>query len=97
VLHTGTGADIPHLRAAHNTTLEFVCIVRNGGRIPPLWFKNELLVPSDDGYSFRPDGDTGGLIGILIINGNRTCGTFHIYCSPDAEQIMHNTLLTVEG
>ena len=96
-LHTGIDADVSNLKAARNTTVEFTCIAPNDALFPPVWFMNGSFVPSEDGYRSSRDEDTGELFGTLIINGNHSCGTFHVYCKLSGRQIRHNTTLTVEG
>jgi len=50
-----------------------------------------------DGYRSSRDETTGELIGILTINGNRTCGTFNVYCLLRNGQTMHDITMMVEG
>lgn len=96
-LHTGIDADVSNLKAARNTTVEFTCIAPNDALFPPVWFMNGSFVPSEDGYRSSRDENTGELFGTLIINGNHSCGTFHVYCRLSGRQIRHNITLTVEG
>ena len=85
------------MKAAHNTTVELTCITSDGGLAPPAWFMDGSLALTEDGYTSSRDEDNGELIGILTINGNQTCGTFHLCCRLTSGQIMHNFTLTVEG
>jgi len=58
----------------------------------------EVQVLSGDGYTTSRDENTGKVIGTLTINGNQTRGTFRIHCTLlPSQQIMHSTMLTVEG
>jgi len=96
-LHTGIGAD-GSMKAAHNTTVKLTCTASDDYPIAPAWFMDGSFVPSEGGYRSSIDEDTGELIGTLTINGNQTCGTFRVHCVLyPSEQIMHSTMLTVEG
>ena len=96
-LHTGTGAD-GSMKAAHNTTVKLTCTASDDYPIAPIWFMDGSLALTEDGYSNSRDEDTGELIGTLTINGNQTSGIFHVHCRLyPSEQIMHSTMLTVEG
>jgi len=81
------------MNAAHHTTIELTCIDQNDEGYYPVWYMNG----SADGYRSSRDEGTGELIGTLIINGNRTCGTFNVYCRLYSGQTVHNTILTMEG
>ena len=87
------------MKAAHNATVRLTCIDSYSVEqlFPPVWVINGSSVPSEDGYRFTRDETTGQLIGILTINGNRTCGTFNVYCLLHNRQTVHETTLTVEG
>ena len=95
-LHTGIGADVS-MKAAHNTTVKLICTASDAETFAPVWFLDGSVTVSEDGYTSSRDEDTGELIGILTINGNQTCGTFHLCCRLTSWQIMHNFTLTVEG
>ena len=91
------GADATVVTVGHNTTVKLTCIDPNGALFPPAWIINGSSALTESGYTSSRDENTGELIGTLIINGSRTCGTFNVYCSLHSGQIMHNTSLTVEG
>ena len=96
-LHTGNGADVS-MKAAHNATVELKCTASEDDSFPPAWVMNGSAVISRNGYRSSIDEDTGKLIGTLTINGNQTCGIFRIHCTLlPSGQIMHSTMLTVEG
>ena len=96
-LHTGTGADVS-MKAAHNATVELICTASDDDPFAPVWFMDGLFVLSEGGYRASMDKNTGNLIGVLTINGNQTSGTFRIHCTLlPSGQIMHSTMLTVEG
>ena len=86
------------MKVAHNTTVELTCTASDYYPIAPIWFMDGWIVLTEDGYRASRDEDTGKLIGTLTINGNQTSGTFHVHCRLyPSQQIMHNTMLTVEG
>jgi len=93
--HADTGATA--ITAAHSATVNLTCIDPVGRNFPPAWIMDGLATFPNDGYWSYRNETTGELIGILAINGNRTCGTFNVYCLPNNGQIIHNTTLTVEG
>jgi len=93
LLHAGTGADPAVIKAAHNTTVELTCSDRNDEGYSPAWYMNG----SAGGYSSSRNEDTGELIVTLTINGNHTSGTFNAHCRLYSGEIVHNTVLTVEG
>lgn len=77
---------------AHNTTTRLSC----RGRVPfPVWYLNETLVPSPQ-YTVGYDPSTGDYLGILMIDGNVTCGTLDIRCAVEGLTIF-STSITVQG
>ena len=96
LLHSGIGAD-GSMKAAHNTTVELTCTASDDDPIAPIWFIDEAQALSQDGYVASRDGNTGKLIGILIINGNETFGTFRVNCSLSDGETTYSAMLTVES
>jgi len=80
--------------AAHNTTVKLTCTAPNSEQYNPVWY---VLGPQYIPSIPSRNEDTGELIGTLIINGNRTSGTFSALCRLLNGQNMHYTTLTVGG
>ena len=78
---------------AHNTTMTLIC----HGRLPyyPVWYLNGSLVLPGPSYEIVHYPSTGDLIGILVIDGNRTCGMLDLRCTVESQTIY--TRLSIEG
>ena len=75
---------------AHNTTTTLEC----HGRSLPSWYMNGYLVLSGTLYMYDPS--TGDLIGILTIDGNKTCGIVNVSCRLEG-QIVYTERLNISG
>lgn len=86
------------VNVAHNTTVKLMCADTAG--FVPTWFMNGSVVVGDD-YSYSIDENSRVVTGTLMIDGNRTCGIFNVYCRAHAHngnlQNLYNTSLTVQG
>ena len=78
---------------AHNTTMTLTCC----GRLPyyPAWYLNGSLVFPGPSNKIVHYPRTGDLIGILVIDGNRTCGMLDLRCTVESQTIY--TRLSIEG
>ena len=78
---------------AHNTTIT----LKYRGRFSyPTWYMNGYPVPPGPLYQVEYDPSTGDLLGILIIDGNETCGVLNVSCRVEG-QIVYTERLTIEG
>ena len=93
------GRDI--MIVAPRVTVEFKCTGPGGESGRPTWFLNGGLAETDGGCYRSTFTRAEGLnyTSTLIINGNRTCNTFNIYCIiyKEARLYLHNTTLVVQG
>ena len=92
--HAGIEANAAVMYAAHNTTIKLTCTAPNSEQYNPVWY---VLGPQYIPSIPNRNEDTGELMGILIINGNHTCGTFSAFCRHFNGQNVHNTRLIVGG
>ena len=74
---------------AHNTTITLVF----HGRVPfPIWYMNGSPVWQYPLYDTRVDSSTGDFLGILTIDGNKTCGVLNV-----SGRTVYTERLTIEG
>ena len=57
---------------------------------------NGSVVPPGPLYQFDYDPSTGGLLGILTIDGNETCGTMTVSCRVEG-QTVYTERVNIEG
>ena len=95
--NTGNGRTV--LTVAHNTTVNLVCIDRDGSH-NPTWLVNGTRVGTE-GRCSRSSLNHGGMAtATLTIDGNCTCDTLNIHCDIIEERqlvSLHNTTLTIQG
>ena len=95
-IFAGISGDV--INVATGVSVEFACT----GPDPPTWFVNgRAAVTEGDCYRWRliRSGEVN-YTATLVINGNRTCDTFNVYCriySGPQVLYLHNTTLTVQG
>ena len=101
VLHAGVGSDA--MIVAPGVSVEFNnCTGPADDYFQPTWFVNRRVAATEgDCYRSRLRTAEGpNYTATLVINGNRTCDTFDVYCRIYKESqalYLHNTTLTVQG
>ena len=78
---------------AHNTT---ITLEYHGNHSYPSWYMDGSLVPPGPLHQFKSDPSIGGVLGILTINGNETCGVLTVTCRLEG-QTVYTERLTIEG
>ena len=78
---------------AHNTT---ITLEYRGRFSYPMWYMDGSLVPPGPLHQFELDPSIGGVLGILTINGNETCGVLTVTCRLEG-QTVYTERLTIEG
>ena len=78
---------------AHNTTVTLAYRERFSY---PTWYMDGYPVPLGPLNQYEYDPSTGDLLGILIIDGNETCGVLDVSCRVEG-QIVYTETLAIEG